>query len=115
MLPEVVVQSTFGTPIRLHPTGFANDEPRHLRYRRFTILSVHPVVADQRIGHGHQLTRVRGIRENLLIPGHRRVEDDLTEGDGIRTEQSSVESTSVLEQEVGCVVQGGLLLGLGAS
>ena len=35
------------------------------------------VVADERVGHHHHLTRVGGIGDHLLVPGHAGVEDHL--------------------------------------
>ena len=57
--------------------GLAHDHPA-----RLSAIGLHrrlrdAVVADQRIGEGDDLARVRGVGDRLLIAGHRGVEDDL--------------------------------------
>ena len=59
------------------PCRFPDDEAGNLGTGRLHVLVVGPVVADQRVGHGDELTRVGGVRQHLLIAGHRGVEDDL--------------------------------------
>src|ERR1044071_5725892 len=55
---------------------FADDEARDMRAPGFNVDAVHAVIADQRIGHRHDLSLVGWIRENFLVTGHRGVEAD---------------------------------------
>ena len=43
------------------------------------VFQVHPVISDERIGHGDDLRRVGGVGQNLLISGHARVENDFAD------------------------------------
>jgi len=99
---EVGVEALLTPPVRRTARRLSHDEAPGARRRGFQILTVHAVVALQRVGHRHQLTRVRWVGEDLLIPGHARVEDDLTKGGSLGTEGGAVEATAVFEEEVGC-------------
>ena len=57
------------------PGEFADDEPCRCGRRDFNILGIDAVVADVRIGHRDDLTRVGRVGEDFLIAGHRGVED----------------------------------------
>ncbi len=61
-----------------HARQIADDEPRRERLPRLDVFRVDADVADVRIGERDDLSRIRGIGEDLLISGHRRVEHDLT-------------------------------------
>src|SRR5690606_23748848 len=53
------------------------------------------VVADVGAGHHHHLTGVRGVREDLLIAAHGRVEHPLTDGDTGGANRASLEHLPV--------------------
>src|SRR5262245_18088274 len=63
----------------------------------FHVLLVHPVVADVRVGHRHDLPFVGWIGQDLLIPGHRHVETNLAAGRGGRAEARPVKDRAVFE------------------
>ena len=54
-----------------------DDEAVGPRPARLDVLVVDAVVADHRVGHADDLPPVGGIGEDLLVPGHGGVEDDL--------------------------------------
>ena len=71
---EVTLQGLATAPGAGRPRRFPDDEACHLRMGGLFVLVVGPVVADQRVGHGDQLTRVRRVRQHLLVAGHGGVE-----------------------------------------
>ena len=70
------------------------------------------VVADLRRGEGHDLPAVGGVGGDLLIPGHRCVEDDLPQARLLvaAAEGLAGEAAAVLEHQQGFVFGGHLLL-----
>ena len=57
-----------------------DDESLEVDLRRFHILGVDPVAADEGIGHRHDLLFIGGIGQDFLVARHSRVEDDLAHG-----------------------------------
>ncbi len=53
---------------------FAPDKAAHERLVALHVVDRHAVVADMRIGHGHDLAVVARIGHDLLVAGHRGVE-----------------------------------------
>src|SRR5881396_3435712 len=68
---------------------------------RLDVFLVDPVVADHRIGHGHDLSAIRRIGEDLLVAGHGRVEDDLAGRLADGAERAAAEDPPVTEHEEG--------------
>src|SRR5438046_9964626 len=68
---------------------------------RLDVVLVDPVVADHRIGHGHDLSAIRRIGEDLLVAGHGRVEDDLAGRLADGAERAAAEDPPVTEHEEG--------------
>ena len=66
---------------------------------RFDVGFVDAVVADVRVGHGHDLARVRGVGQNLLVAGHRRVEDDFAADFRARAERAAGKHRAVTEDQ----------------
>src|ERR1019366_7465247 len=74
-------------PLRGAPVGGDDREiPHHdapaERLRGLVVVGIGAVVADVRVGEGHNLPGVGGVRDDLLVPAHRRVEDELPGGHG---------------------------------
>ena len=64
-----------GGPVVVVPDDHAADAgPQGLE-----VVVVDPVIADQRVGHDHELVGVGGVREDLLVAHGRRVEDQLAD------------------------------------
>ena len=76
-------------------------KPAHGGLGRLEILEVDAVVADQRIGHGDDLAGVGGIGEDLLISGHRGVENDLALTGAGAAEDTACQDRAILEGEFG--------------
>ena len=55
-----------------------NHEARRIDRARFQILRGRAGIADVRIREGDDLPAVRRIGEDLLVPGHRRIENHFT-------------------------------------
>ena len=58
---------------------------------------VDAVVADERIGHRHDLARVGRVGEHFLVAGHAGVEDDFAEGLARRAKRAAGEDGAVFE------------------
>ena len=67
-------------PVGGHERQVADDEARGVDAARLGILGVGADVADVRIGERDDLAGVGGIGEDLLVAGHRGVEDHLADG-----------------------------------
>ena len=74
---QIRLEALFGAPVGSDTTRFTNDKSFDPRARRLCIAFVDAVVADERVGHAHDLSRVRGIGKHLLITGHRGIENHL--------------------------------------
>src|SRR2546430_2766160 len=72
---EIVRERRFRTPVAGDRRFFADDKAGHLRRARLDVIGRHAVIADFRARHRDDLAGIRRIRQDLLIPGHARVED----------------------------------------
>ena len=75
---QEALQRLGGTPVRMQQRQVANHEPRGISRAGLEIFRRRAGVADMRIGQGNDLSAVRGIGEDLLVPGHRRIENYFT-------------------------------------
>jgi hypothetical protein len=71
---EIIGQGGGGAKITGHGIVFLDQKGLRLNPGRFHVLGIHAIIADQRIGHGHNLARIGGIGKDFLIAGHRGVE-----------------------------------------
>ncbi len=55
------------------------------------------IVADERIGHDHELTRVRGIRGDLLVAGLARVHHEVALAGAARPKGDAGKDAAILE------------------
>src|SRR6185369_674667 len=62
---------------------------------------IYPIVADQRVSHRDDLAFVRGIGQDLPIPGHRGVKAHLAAGRNPSAKPATVEKSSVFQRENG--------------
>jgi len=76
-LGEESIDAALGAPVAGLIEQFANHEAREKGAGRLLVLGVDPHVADLGIGHGHDLTRVGGVGDDLLVARHARIEDHL--------------------------------------
>src|SRR5208337_1619624 len=84
-----------------------HDEARENRPRGLLVLGVHADVSDLCVGHCDDLTRVRGIRQDLLVARHARIEADLTHPDPRGAESSSAVDRSICEDKERGRLKGG--------
>ena len=70
-----------------------------MRPPRFHVLLVHSVIADQRIGHRHNLPFVRRIGEYFLVAGHGRVETNLAARRRARPKTFAVTDRAVFQSQ----------------
>jgi hypothetical protein len=74
---QIIIERRRGAPIGDDLRQLAHDEAFDERATRFDVLRVHAVIADLGVGHRHDLPGVRRVGQNLLVAGHRGVEDYL--------------------------------------
>ncbi len=101
VLLHVVRQGHLGSPVARMLAELLYDEGFRVWAPGLHVRLVDPVVADQGVRHGHDLPLVRGVCQDLLVPGHARVEDHLSDGIPMRTEGPAMEYTAVLKGQHG--------------
>ncbi len=69
---------------RRRPWRWRRRGPRSHGRSDWSSSSEPPVVADERVGHDHDLAGVRGVRADLLVAGLARVDDEVAAGRGRR-------------------------------
>src|SRR3990170_574310 len=99
VIPEVIVERHARPPVRRDPGSLLDDEPFHPGAPGLDVLVIDPVVADEGIRHGDELSLVRGIRQDLLVARHGRVKDDLTDGLTLGAEGEAFENPAVSESQ----------------
>src|SRR6267143_2762585 len=98
---QIIVQADAAAPRRRAGRGFLDDEAVGPRSVRLDILFVAAVVADHRVGHGHDLAAIRRIRQDLLVSRHGRVENDFTAGFPGGAKSATAEDAPVAQHEQG--------------
>ena len=79
--------------------GVGDDQCPQPRPDRLVVVGEPTVVADQRIGHDHDLAGVRGVGADLLVAGLARVDDEVAAGRDRRPERDAREDGPVLERQ----------------
>ena len=87
------------TPARRESRQIADDQPRDVDALRFDVFGVDADIADVRAGQRHDLAGIRGVRQDFLVTGHRRVEHDLAHRGAGRTDRMAAEQRAVGERE----------------
>lgn len=76
----------------------AHDEAGDPALARLVVVKVNAVVADERVGHGNDLTEVGRVGQNLLIACHAGVEYDLTDALSFVADCGTLEQGAVRQQ-----------------
>ena len=79
--------------------GVGDDERPQPRPDRLVVVDEPAVVADERVGHDHDLAGVRGVGADLLVAGLARVDDEVAAGGDRRPEGDAREDRAVLERQ----------------
>ena len=79
--------------------GIGHDQPAEPRLHRLVVVDQAAVVADQRIGHDHDLARVRRVGADLLVAGLARVHHEVAARRDGRPECDAAEDRAVLERQ----------------
>ena len=98
---EPVLEGLGGAVVRRHRGELLHDEGLRPAPGGLHVLVGDAVVADERIGHHDPLARVGGVREDLLVAGHGRVEDEVTADLTARADGTALDDQSVLQREPG--------------
>ena len=96
---QIVVEGRGGAEVRGDRRGLLHDEPVHPRPPRLDVLRVDAVVADEGIGHHHDLPSIGRVGEDLLVARHCGVEDDLAGGLADGAEGLAAEHAAVAQDE----------------
>ena len=96
-----VAQLPGGAPVGGIGRAPPDDHALGHRVLRLVILGVHADIADMGEGEGHNLPGIGGIRHDLLVAGHRRVEAQFRLGHAGCAEAGAVEQGSVGQREAG--------------
>src|SRR5262249_8566683 len=104
-LLEEFGETSFGAPRARELGRLAHHQRLGKEPARLEEVGAHAVVADQGISEGDDLPGVRGIAQDLLIPGHRRVEDDFAVGLALGAQAAAAEDAPVLERQDGFVLE----------
>ena len=75
---QITAQAVLTAEITAHRGQMADHKRLRPGPEGFIVLPIHPIIADQGIGHHHTLPRVGRVGEDLLIAGHGRVEHHFT-------------------------------------
>ena len=99
--PQVLIQGsrTSGTAPDL--TELLHHQASDRGLTALLLTHLHSIVADVRRGHGHDLTRIARVAEDLLITGHAGIETDLAHCDPRCTDRSTPKKRSIGEQQDG--------------
>ena len=92
---EEVTQRPLGAPATTDHGTVANDQPGRVCLRRLHIFAVGARIADMRVCQGDDLAAIGRIGEDFLIAGHRRIEDDFTNGLAIGPDRGAPKDGSV--------------------
>ena len=99
VLAEVGVEGELAAPVADDGGELADDEAAGFGRGRLGVLGADPVVADLHRSHRDDLAEVGGVREDLLIASHRRVEYAFTGDGGVGSEGEAPENRTVFERE----------------
>ena len=66
---------------------------------RLDVLLVHADIADVREGERHDLPRIGGVRQDLLVAGHRGIEADLAVADAWVAEAETLDHRAVRQHQ----------------
>ena len=87
------------SPVEHRCGGIGDDQRTQPRPDRLIVVEQAPVVADQRVGHDHDLSGVRGVRAHLLVASLARVHDQIAAGRDGCPERDAGEDRTILEHQ----------------
>ncbi len=102
LLHEFVIEAAFGAPVGGAAGGVAHDVPGHPDAAGLSVFAVDAGVADVRRSLDHQLPRVGGVGDGLLVAGHAGGEDGLAQGGSLGSVAAAAEHAAVFEHEYCC-------------
>ena len=76
-----------------------HDQRPEPRPDRLVVVGQAPVVADQRVGHDHDLAGIRGVGADLLVAGLARIDDEVAAGRDRGPERHAREDRPILERQ----------------
>src|SRR6185437_11769005 len=98
---EVGLAILLAAPVAGDARELAHDQPLDVRPRRLVVLRSGAVVADLRRRETDDLAAVGGVGADLLVSGHRGVEDHLARALDRRTERAAAEPAAIFQYQLG--------------
>ena len=99
-MPHQIILRRFArAPIGSDRRKFPDDQRLDVGDRRLLVIGVRPDISDVRVGQADNLSRVAWIRENFLIPGETRIEDDFAAAPGDRSRGAAIKNAPVFERK----------------
>ena len=98
-LPQEIAQRTLVSPTAGNHGQVADDQSGRMYRRRLHVFGIRAGVPDMGIRQGYDLPAVGGIGEDLLVAGHRGIEDDFTDGLAVSTNGSALENGAILQSQ----------------
>src|SRR5690606_25026618 len=98
---QMVVEAAVATGAAPHLAEVLHHQSGDGERAALLLPILHTVIAHVRGGQGHDLPRVTGVREDLLVAGHPGVEADLTGGGADGTDGAPMEDRSVAQEQNG--------------
>lgn len=95
MFLEEIAQIIVFSPVTRVRAKLLDDEAREVRSNSFVVLKIYTRISYMRVSHRDYLPSIGRIREYLLIPGDRRIEDDLADLFTRSTDRRSSEDCAV--------------------
>ena len=95
---EVLVERYLAAPVGRVFAHLAHDKAGNPAFAGLVVVKVDAVVADERVGHGNDLTVVGRVGQNLLIACHAGVEYDLTDALSFVADCGTLEQSAVRQQ-----------------
>jgi len=99
MRAQEVRETRDALPVARRIAHVMAHEPLQVKLGGLHVDLVDAIVAELRVGEGHDLARVGGVTHDLLVPDHRGVEDDLAERLPLGARGSSGKAGTILKRE----------------
>ena len=101
LLCQKILNRILRTPVPGHLGQLPHQKCVRPRSVRLHILPANAIISDQRIGHCHRLSCIRGIRQNFLVTGHGCIKNNFRNNFLHCTDGTSPESRSVGKNQIG--------------
>lgn len=96
---QIVRQALARAPVADTNRHIAHHQPADMNATRLNILVIDADIANMGIGQRYDLTRIRGIGEDLLITGHRGIKNDFPNGAALCANRDAAENRAIFKSQ----------------